>query len=92
VEDPRVERTRKHHLSDILFISLCAVICGCESFEDMEEFGNAKKSGSASILICPTRGLAMNLVRRESTNRRGIKGRVKRAGWDNKYLEKILTK
>ncbi len=29
VEDPRVERTRKHHLSDILFISLCAVICGC---------------------------------------------------------------
>lgn len=43
VEDPRIERTRKHHLSDILFISLCAVICGCESFEGMEEFRNAKE-------------------------------------------------
>lgn len=35
LEDPRVERTRKHHLADILFISSCAVICGCESSEDM---------------------------------------------------------
>ncbi|MGL5016526.1 MAG: transposase family protein [Luteolibacter sp.] len=43
LEDPRVERTRKHHLGDLLFISLCAVICGCESFEDMQEFGLAKE-------------------------------------------------
>lgn len=42
LDDPRIERARKHHLSDILFIALCAVICGGESFEDMEEFGKAK--------------------------------------------------
>jgi hypothetical protein len=33
----------------------------------------------------------MNLIRKEITHKRGIKGRVKRAGWDNRYLEKILV-
>ncbi|MBP3298059.1 MAG: transposase family protein, partial [Muribaculaceae bacterium] len=28
VTDPRVLRTQKHSLDSILFISLCAVICG----------------------------------------------------------------
>ncbi|WP_368044352.1 transposase family protein, partial [uncultured Duncaniella sp.] len=28
ISDPRVERTQKHSLDSILFISLCAVICG----------------------------------------------------------------
>ena len=50
------------------------------------------RSGHAAQNLGTTRGLAMNLVRQESSHRRGIKGRVKRAGWDNKYLEKILTK
>jgi predicted transposase YbfD/YdcC len=53
VDDPRLERTRKHHLSDILFISLCAVICGCESFADMEEFGNAKEEWFRQHLELP---------------------------------------
>ncbi len=42
VEDPRLERCKKHSLPDILFLSLCAVICGCESFNDIEDFGHAK--------------------------------------------------
>jgi len=42
VEDPRLERAKKHSLPDILFLSLCAVICGCESFNDIEDFGHAK--------------------------------------------------
>ncbi len=28
VEDPRVERTKRHKLIDILIIALCGVICG----------------------------------------------------------------
>ncbi|MEY4577541.1 MAG: Tnp 1-associated, partial [Pseudomonadota bacterium] len=32
VEDPRVERTRKHPLETILVISLMAVICGADGF------------------------------------------------------------
>ncbi|MBD5275176.1 MAG: transposase family protein [Bacteroides sp.] len=31
VSDSRVERTQKYSLDSILFISLCAVICGAES-------------------------------------------------------------
>lgn len=40
--DPRVERTKKHRLVDILFIAICTIICGGESFTDMELFGKAK--------------------------------------------------
>ena len=36
--DPRVERTRKHRLDDILVIALCAVICGADTFEEVERF------------------------------------------------------
>lgn len=46
-EYPRIKRARKHNLTDMLFIALCTVICGGESFEDMEEFG---KSVSSVIL------------------------------------------
>jgi predicted transposase YbfD/YdcC len=41
--DPRVDRTKRHLLLDILVIALCAVICGAEGWEDMEAFGRAKE-------------------------------------------------
>lgn len=40
--DPRMDRQKRHSLLDILFIAVCAVICGGTSFVDMEDFGNAK--------------------------------------------------
>lgn len=43
VPDPRVERTRKHLLIEILFIAVCTLICGGEGFTDMELFGRAKE-------------------------------------------------
>lgn len=42
LDDPRLDRQKRHSLSDILFISLCAVICGAKSFVDMADFGRAK--------------------------------------------------
>ncbi|MBD5362451.1 MAG: transposase family protein [Bacteroides sp.] len=42
VNDPHVERTQKHRLDSILFISLCAVICGAESRNEIEDYGHAK--------------------------------------------------
>jgi hypothetical protein len=39
--DPRVERTREHNLEDILFIAMASVICGAESWNEMEAFGKA---------------------------------------------------
>lgn len=43
IEDPRIERTRKHTLVDILCLSICAVIAGAEGWEDIEEFGLQKE-------------------------------------------------
>ena len=40
--DPRVDRTKKHSLGDILVIALCAVISGADSWEEVEAFGVAK--------------------------------------------------
>lgn len=37
------------------------------------------------------RHIAVNLVRRETSHKRGIKARRKRAGWDRDYLLRILT-
>ena len=37
------------------------------------------------------RHIALNLLRQEQTNKRGIKAKQKRAGWDNNYLTKLLT-
>jgi hypothetical protein len=32
VEDPRIDRTRNHALLDMIIITLCAVICGADSW------------------------------------------------------------
>jgi predicted transposase YbfD/YdcC len=41
--DPRVERTKLYPLLDILLIALCALICGAEGWEDMQEWGESKQ-------------------------------------------------
>lgn len=42
LEDPRVERTRRYELLDILVIAVCAVICSADDWIDVEGWGNAK--------------------------------------------------
>jgi predicted transposase YbfD/YdcC len=42
VPDPRVQSTVDHDLSDLLTIALCTILCGGESFYDMEEFGEVR--------------------------------------------------
>ena len=37
------------------------------------------------------RHIALNLLRQETGSKRGIKAKQKRAGWDNDFLDKILT-
>lgn len=52
--DPRVERTKEHQLLDILTIAICAIICGADSFVEMEEFGAAKQEWLATFLALPS--------------------------------------
>jgi len=42
LEDPRIDRTKKHDLIDILVIAICAAICGAKTWIDIEDFGNSK--------------------------------------------------
>jgi predicted transposase YbfD/YdcC len=51
--DPRIERAKKHLLIDILFIAVCTIICGGESFTDMELFGKAKAEWLRKLLALP---------------------------------------
>ena len=51
--DPRVDRTKKHLLIDILFIGMCAIIRGGEGFTDMEAFGEAKEEWLHKYLELP---------------------------------------
>ena len=40
IEDPRMNRKKVHKMETI--ISIAAVICGAQSWNEIEEFGNAK--------------------------------------------------
>src|SRR6476646_8685241 len=51
--DPRVNRTKKHRLDDILGITLCAVICGADSFEEIERFGKARHAWLKRFCVLP---------------------------------------
>jgi predicted transposase YbfD/YdcC len=51
--DPRVDRTKKHRLDDILVIALCAVICGADSFEEIARFGRAREGWLRGFLALP---------------------------------------
>jgi predicted transposase YbfD/YdcC len=53
VHDPRVERTKRHRLMDILVIAICAVICGADSWVDIELFGKSKLEWLKSFLDLP---------------------------------------
>jgi predicted transposase YbfD/YdcC len=48
--DPRVDRTKEHELIDILVIAICTLLCGGESFNDMEDFGRAKQEWFKTFL------------------------------------------
>lgn len=53
IKDPRIDRTKQHKLIDIITITLCAVISGAESWEDIELFGNCKYDWLKSFLELP---------------------------------------
>ena len=53
VPDPRRERTKLHQLVDILVIAVCATICAAETWEEIEEFGQAKESWFKKFLALP---------------------------------------
>lgn len=53
LEDPRMERTKLHSLSDILVITICAVICGADEWTEIELFGKSKRKWFKTFLALP---------------------------------------
>jgi len=51
--DPRINRTKRHQLLDIVLIAICAVICGAEGWVDVEAFGKTKKTWLKGFLDMP---------------------------------------
>lgn len=43
IDDPRIERKKLHSLSDILILTICAMLSGADGYEAVEEFGRNKK-------------------------------------------------
>jgi len=52
VTEPR-DSNKRHTLLDIITIALCAVICGADSWEDIEEFGTTKRAWFETFLELP---------------------------------------
>jgi predicted transposase YbfD/YdcC len=48
--DPRLDRRKRHKLSDIFFITLCAVICGADDWASIELFGKSKQKWFTGVL------------------------------------------
>lgn len=64
IPDPRVNRTKDHALIDVLVIAVCALICGGETFNDMEDFGKAKEGWFKTFL-----GLTNGIPSHDTFNR-----------------------
>lgn len=53
VDDPRIDRNKKHKLIDILTIAVCAVVSGAEGWEHIEMFAKMKIDWLKSFLELP---------------------------------------
>ena len=48
--DPRVERTRRHPLINVVFIAVCGILSGANSFAGIHEFGRDRRGWFARYL------------------------------------------
>ena len=53
LEDPRIDRCKRHQLLDIIVIAICATICGADSWVHMEMFGKSKEEWLKTFLELP---------------------------------------
>jgi len=54
VPDPRRQcKNLRHRLADVLVVGFCGVLCGCEDFVEIEEFGRSKEAFFRRFLELP---------------------------------------
>ncbi|PYG52835.1 DDE family transposase [Rhizobium sp. UGM030330-04] len=45
LEDPRIDRNKRHELLDIVLVVICGMLSGADGWEAIEEFGKEKLRG-----------------------------------------------
>ena len=75
LEDPRIDRCKRHQMLDIIVIAICATICGADSWVHMEMFGKNKEEWLKTFL---EPGLPTNTVF-QATAAGGLRGTPR--GW-----------
>ena len=53
IKDPRVDRTKRHLLLDIILIAICGIISGADSWVDIEMYGKSKEEWLKTFLPLP---------------------------------------
>lgn len=53
LKDPRIDRTKRHKLLDIITIAVCGAICGADTWVDIHLFGEAKEEWFRTFLELP---------------------------------------
>jgi predicted transposase YbfD/YdcC len=51
--DPRINRRKRHRLTDLITIALCAVLCGANNFPQIEAFGKRRRDWLSKFLELP---------------------------------------
>lgn len=64
IEDPRIDRNKRHLIWDIIVLIICAVVCGCETWEDIEMYGKEKHNWLQRFLQLPNGIPSHDTIRR----------------------------
>jgi predicted transposase YbfD/YdcC len=53
IEDPRINRTKRHSLMNVLVMSLCGAICGANGWDELAMFARTRKKWFGTFLEVP---------------------------------------
>ena len=53
IPDPRIDRCKKHNLIDILVMAVCGVMSTCETWTEIEDYGNENYDWFSGFLELP---------------------------------------
>jgi predicted transposase YbfD/YdcC len=53
LKDPRIHRRKRHLLIDIILTAICAVICGCDTWQEIALFGRYRRTWLKKFLRLP---------------------------------------
>jgi predicted transposase YbfD/YdcC len=83
LEDPRLERTKKHSLIDIIMLTICATIAGAEGWDEIVAFGRSKKNWLTRYLELE------NGIPSADTIRRTI-SRIKPSEFESRFFKWVM--